>query len=528
MSFVKLQKLTRMRGGASGGGHCMVRQALDGKPYAGNPHVRFDEGDVASAATPRRGALLYKTLHVTILVAAVAAAATGVAGVSKVDSRYFADGDGKTFVPIGCNICFPGMYDATSPESRAVCEERFFGWLRKFAANGGNYARLWLGHPFFEIMPERAGEYDPAAEATLKRTVKLCEELGIRLKLTLESFRTVHPADKVGAGRYAAFFNRPLYAPCAKSMHEFLHSEECSRIYLGKARRLKELGIGDSPAVACWEPWNEINCIGPWRDDVGPWSDRMLAELRAMFPRQMTVQNLGSFSGPPIYDYYDYLGRIPLNDFMQIHRYLDPGAELDVCRGPMDIIAADAVRELLDRRPDRPAILAEVGAVKANHAGPSELYAKDKQGMLLHDEIFAPFFAGSAGSGQPWHWGHQYIDGNNLWWHFSRFAEAVKGVDPAAEHFRPFHTETHRLRIWGLRGERTTLLWCRDKANTWEGELVRGVPPETVSGEKIPFKGSFRCYLPWENRWLYSKKGNVLPDFTRSIVVRIYDDKNAK
>ena len=25
-------------------------KALNGKPYAGNPHVRFDEGEVASAA----------------------------------------------------------------------------------------------------------------------------------------------------------------------------------------------------------------------------------------------------------------------------------------------------------------------------------------------------------------------------------------------------------------------------------------------------------------------------------------------
>ena len=34
-------------------------KALNGKPYAGNPHVRFDEGEVASAAMPRRGFLLY-------------------------------------------------------------------------------------------------------------------------------------------------------------------------------------------------------------------------------------------------------------------------------------------------------------------------------------------------------------------------------------------------------------------------------------------------------------------------------------
>ena len=439
---------------------------------------------------------------VIALVSACAAAlpAARTLDVSAVDSRYLADADGRTFVPVGCNICFPRMYDAGSPGSRAACEEKFFGWLRAFAANGGNFVRLWLGHPFFEIMPERAGEYDPAAEATLKRTVALCE-----MRIILD-----------GVFNHCGSFNKWMD-------HE--------GIYLGKARRLRELGLGDSPAVACWELWNEINCLGSWRSDVGPWSDRMLAELRAMFPRQMTVQNLGSFSGPSAYDYYDYLGRIPLNHFMQVHRYLDPGAELDICRGPMDVLAADSVRELLDRRPDAPAILAEVGAVKPNHTGPSELYPKDKLGMLLHDEIFAPFFAGSAGCGQPWHWDHQYLDGNNLWWHFARFAEAVKGVDPAAEHFRPFHTETRRLRVWGLRGARTTLVWCRDKSNTWESELVRGEAPATVSGEKIPFAKGLKCYLPWENRWAEVEKGGMLPDFKRSIVARfesISDGKGTK
>jgi len=34
-------------------------KALNGKPYAGNPHARFDEGEFAPAATPRRGSLLY-------------------------------------------------------------------------------------------------------------------------------------------------------------------------------------------------------------------------------------------------------------------------------------------------------------------------------------------------------------------------------------------------------------------------------------------------------------------------------------
>ena len=42
----------------------MTNAALRGKPDAGNPHVRFDEGEVASATTPRRGSLLYTaTVH---------------------------------------------------------------------------------------------------------------------------------------------------------------------------------------------------------------------------------------------------------------------------------------------------------------------------------------------------------------------------------------------------------------------------------------------------------------------------------
>ena len=59
-------------------------KALNGKPYAGNPHVRFDEGEVAPAATPRRGSLLYKTKksfynNATVFCAVASAFICGVA-----------------------------------------------------------------------------------------------------------------------------------------------------------------------------------------------------------------------------------------------------------------------------------------------------------------------------------------------------------------------------------------------------------------------------------------------------------------
>ena len=63
--------------------------------------------------------------------------------------------------------------------------------MRDFAAQGGNYVRLWLGHDFFQVMPDKPEQFDAERTETLMRVVRLCEKLGVRLKLTLESFRTV-------------------------------------------------------------------------------------------------------------------------------------------------------------------------------------------------------------------------------------------------------------------------------------------------------------------------------------------------
>ena len=437
---------------------------------------------------------------------------------SPADPRYLATGDGKTWLPIGCNICFDRL-EKPSAEARAL----FDGWMTKFAANGGDFMRVWLSTPFVEVMPEKAGEFSAEATDNLKWLVARAEQLGIRLKFTFENFRRLAPERKDrDPAKGIVSFTRPAYLPYAKTMREFFTSDECLRLYAARARHVAE-AVGNSPALVAVEFWNEINSTGASLDVLAAWTDRMMPELQRLFPRQMVVQNLGSFSSPEGGRHYDWLAGIRGNGFLQAHRYLDLGGQLDVVRGPVDVFCADAIRELRDRRADLPVFLSEVGAVEPNHTGPSRFYALDKAGALLHDEIFAPFFAGSAGSGQPWHWDHQYIDGMNLWHHFARFATAVKGLDPAAERFAPFHTETARLRVWGLRGRQTTVCWCRDKRNGWHDEFVDGRAPETLSGEKLPFSSAtgFDVYLPFEDRSAKAKAGRcVLPPFARSCVVR--------
>ena len=76
----------------------LTTSTLDGKPYAGNPHVRFDEGEVASTK-PRRGSLLYKTFKQSLKVLAVAAGIIGFGssafGAWTLDTKnnWLSDGD---------------------------------------------------------------------------------------------------------------------------------------------------------------------------------------------------------------------------------------------------------------------------------------------------------------------------------------------------------------------------------------------------------------------------------------------------
>jgi hypothetical protein len=175
-------------------------------------------------------------------------------------------------------------------------------------------------------------------------------------------------------------------------------------------------------------------------------------------------------------------------------------------------------------------LLAEVGAVLPNHAGPSELYPLDKDGVLLHDMLFAPFFSGSAGTGNSWHW-DKYIDRNNLWYHFDRFNECVKGINPISENFIPVKMYNSRLRIYILSGKNTLLIWCRDSQNDWKSEFQKGLKPEEIFNQVIDFsnlisKSTIRrvtFYDPWKNSWMNGEKTTLvkLPSFSRSMVIKI-------
>jgi hypothetical protein len=445
--------------------------------------------------------------------------------VSPRDPRYLETSDGRPYIPIGLNLIAP---DGARGPGEANGLARMDEWMQKLADNGGNYARVWISSPFWDVEHEKSGVYDEAQARRIDELLKMAKQHGIRLKLTLEHFREMTDQPRQ---RWA---NKPLHLVAnggtATNMGDFF-SGPASREQFRKKLAWLAKRYGDQPIIYGWELWNEVNAVRASQAEYLPWSEAMLAELHRLFPHNLAMQSLGSYDRAGARNLYCQHSLLPGNDVAQVHRYLDLGASLEVCHGPVDVLTADAVREILACKPGRPVILAESGAVEPSHSGPFKLYAKDKEGLLLHDILFAPFFAGAAGAGQVWHW-DSYVDRNNLWRHFGRFAATVKDLDPPAEMFQPMQLPHSRLRVYALKGKRTILIWCRDTQNTWQTELGEGKPPETLNGLKLDLAavlkdanpGKTKTYNPWTDQWgeLQLEGTSVgLPSFARSLVLRI-------
>lgn len=440
--------------------------------------------------------------------------------VNPANPRYLQLSSGAPFIPIGLNLLAP---PASLPEDEAFA--LYESWLRELATNGGNFIRVWLSHPFWDVEHAASGQYDDSRARRIDRLLELCRTHKLRVKFTLEHFRTI------GGGRQR-WADKPLHhkdhgGPAA-SIADFFDSD-ASRAQFRRKIAWYQQRFGARPEIFGWELWNEADTVAG--GDYFAFTEAILPAMRDAFPRNLVMQSLGSFDTPDKQERYRRLATLPGNDLAQVHRYLDLGASLDACKASMDVVAASAVREMLAFEPNRPVLLAETGAVEPRHAGPFALYKADREGILLHDSLFAPFFSGAAGPGHPWHW-DSYIAPNNLWRHFGHFAAAVRGIDPAAEQFQPILVEQERLRLYALKGRRNVLIWVRDTRNTWQSELRDGAAPETLEDISLNIQQALpprpmptvTIYDPWTGKTSRSplRRGLVpLPAFRRSLVLRV-------
>ena len=443
--------------------------------------------------------------------------------VSKLNSNYFAFSDGTTYIPIGINMINPSGRNGHNPDSAFAEIE---GWMRNLSENGGNYIRIWLSQSFWDI-ELKAGQYDEEKARRIDKFISLARKYNLRIKITLEHFRsvTIEENPQKWATKFA--YHKSNGGPL-DSIGQYLSTSQGRKLFLDKLDFYQKR-YGSDTLFFGWELWNEMNAVkGPEDETFWKWNETMLKALKEKFPENLAMQSLGSFDGEYAKPLYERLMKMPGNEVAQVHRYLDLGAPMEICHAPMDIICASAVNDLLAYGTGKPILLAETGAVEPKHAGPSKYYPKDTAGILLHDILFAPFFSGAAGTGMSWHW-ESYVAANNLWYHYGRFNEAIKDVDPVKEGLVPEFSETDAFRIYGLKGKSMSLFWIREKKSDWRTELDQGVPSSVVSNSFIKLPGSrvaksADTYDPWENthKETQVKNNSVrLPDFKRSLVVRV-------
>jgi hypothetical protein len=451
----------------------------------------------------------------------------GYVVVSREYPAYFSFSDGSPYIPVGINMINPSGKFHNKPDSAMAEIER---WMKNLSANGGNYVRIWLSESFWDMEDSAAGKYDQEKISRIDRFISMARENKLKIKITLEHFRSITMDENPQSWATKFIYHKSRGGPL-DSVRQYLTSDEGRKLFLDKVDFYQKR-YGSDTIFFGWELWNEMNAMhGPEDSIFFDWNVRMLREVKARFPENLVMQSLGSFDDERVRPVYKKMMLLPENEVAQIHRYLDPGAPMEVCQAPMDIICSSAIKELESYHTGKPMMLAETGAVESRHSGPSKLYPLDTEGILLHDILFAPFFTGSAGTGMSWHW-ESYVDKNNLWYHFGRFSEAVKDIDPIKEKFITDFAESGSLRIYQLRGIATTLLWIRDGRNNWKSELIDGIRPDVISGENIGLATvgvggepkKVTCYDPWTNKWADAvcENGKIaLPDFRRSLVVRI-------
>ena len=441
--------------------------------------------------------------------------------VSTKNPRYFETTDHKTWIPVMINFILP---NGEEDEVFRKVESYF----KHFSENGGNAMRIWISSPFLEIEDKIQGEYNPVKFKRIDKLLGLAQTYNIRIKFTLQHIRSIAPN---GSG-VTSWSNSPVLSNknggTFDNIKQYINSPEGRKNYLDRARALSTK-YKNSRQIFSWELWNEMDAVDV--EDWYPFSKEILDSVHNLFPNHLVAQTLGSMHSEDADRRYEKLLTLDNNDYITVHRYLDPGTDwkqYEHVHGPIDLLISQAIQFVYRANLIVPVVPNEHGAVEGNHAGPNKLYPKDTAGVFIHDMIFTPFFCGASGCGSLWHW-DSYVEKQNLWRHYKRFNTAIRDIDPVLEEFSPFTLEADSVRCYGLNGKNKTMIWCRDAKSNWITELKEGIKPEKRKNVILDLsksnKSNFstaKVYDPWNDSWTIvpiSENRIILPPFIRSVVV---------
>ncbi len=376
------------------------------------------------------------------------------------DGRYFEFDNGDFFYPIGQNVCWATDYEP---------------YFRKMAANGENFARIWMCPWHLPLEPKNAlassglelkgspGRYSLRAAQRMDRLVALAETYGVYLQIVIEYHGMVDGSWSENP------YNIDNNGPCRRA-EEFFVDSEARRLFKQRLRYIAARW-GWSTHIMAWELFNEVD-LGKYydRSDVIRWHNEMANYLRRVDPHRhlITTSCYTNRLSPDIWR----LGRI---DYVQTHHY-----------GP-DILAfalrdADAQEDL-----NKPFFIGEFG-----RGWTADADQKDLRGAHLHAGLWASFMSLSAGAAMPWWW-DTYIAPRNLYYHFKALAAFAKGEDRRRMNYKPVRLQAdapdlRKVDVRGLICSTRALLWVFDRrdASALADEIGA---PRIPAGTKLRLSG---------------------------------------
>ncbi len=363
-------------------------------------------------------------------------------GIDRQDPRFFAFDDGSPFVPVGLNICW-----GTGEGPQPMADYR--RWFERLAANGGNFARLWMASWSFglEWQDSGLGDYSMRMDraAQLDTVFELAESLGIKLMLCLINHGAF--SEKADIEWPANPYNRALGGPLA-APGDFVSDEQAQALF---ERRVRYIAArwAHSPALHSWEWWNEVTWTPIDAAKLRPWFTRMARVLDAHDP----YRRLRSTSWADRGDAAAW--KMAALDYAQQHDY--------TTRDPI-VHYADAARAwIADGITSKPLFASELGLETTFDAKIPRAYNFDA--AHLHNGLWAPLFHGFAATALYWWWDHM-VDPLNMWPLYrgvARYLDALHASGLALAGHRPqaVRFDGGPAQALALTGKRSVLLWVR-------------------------------------------------------------------
>jgi len=394
----------------------------------------------------------------------------GFIGVSQRNPRYFAFSTGRPYFPIGHNVCW------ADSQLKTYDYEQYF---RAMAGNEENFTRIWMCSWSLELEGKKLDDYRLDNAWRLDHIFEFARLYGIYVKLCFDNFydftqKRHSPYWKANGGM------------CSVNRDFFVHEQ--ARLHYRRRLRYITARWGYSTQLMAWEFWNEMDYApskqGKVLSQKEPymleWTSEMASEIRRLDPFGHSVTNtLAAYTDWPEF------WILPATDFVQLHLYIHEGWEPTPKQYDTAALVLDQARDF--QQYQKPFLIAEFGFQP--HAGRNRRNVLDRNGIHLHNALWASCLSGAAGAPMLWWWDN-YVEPHDLYYHYRALGRFLKGVDWLGKTWVPLRDGGHdHLRMVGLRTHTEALLWFQDSRNTWHRLLEKKEKPQLLQRFSVRVPG---------------------------------------